>query len=159
MSGRSEEAVFDEAAKQAEEKRKNEIRKNDARAKAAEAARASDSTATPTVVDGGAKLGSDELGEFQKQKADKHYRIIIPSTGKEDEIKRIPVIANGVFYTIQRDEEVVVPQVVLNILNDAIETRYRTKTDKDGAVELIPYNVKSYRYENLGEVDPTPITR
>jgi hypothetical protein len=93
--------------------------------------------------------------EFRRQKAEPHFKIIIPSTGKEDEVKRIFVGHNGVPYTIGRDEEVIVPKGVLNVLDDAQETRYRDKTNGDGTVTKVAYKVKSYPYEVLSEEDPT----
>lgn len=97
--------------------------------------------------------------EFQKQKHEPHYKIVIPSTGNENELKRVPVGVNGVVYTILRDEEVVVPIAVLHNLDIALETRYRQKKEASGATTQIPYKVKSFPYQIIeGPLAPTPIT-
>jgi hypothetical protein len=88
----------------------------------------------------------DTMAEFQSQKAEDHFVINIPSTGKEDEVKRVEVIPNGVFYSIQRDEDVLVPKIVCHALDIAVETRYRDKKDKEGRPIKVPFKVRSYPY-------------
>jgi hypothetical protein len=98
----------------------------------------------------------DTLAEFQSQKADDHFLISIPSSGKDDEVKRVFVGVNGVPYTILRDEEVMVPKAVLAALDIAVETRYREKT-VEGHIVKVPYKVRSYPYVVVsGPHEPTP---
>lgn len=151
-------ADLEKAEAEAEAKRR--AAENDARAKAAEKARAKDKNATPTKVDDADRQDSDATEEFQKQKAEKHFQIVIPSSNDPTEAKRIPLGVNGVFYTIQRDEEVVVPKCVLDNLDIAVETRYKRGTQKpDGTFEMVPYPAKSYLYQVIREVAPTAIKR
>lgn len=88
----------------------------------------------------------DTLAEFQSQKADDHFKIVIPSSGREDEVKRIYIGVNGVPYTILRDADVIVPKCVLQALDIAVETRYRDGKDTEGNPIKIPYKVRSYPY-------------
>lgn len=137
---------------------KKRAAENDKRAKEAEKSRPRDRAATVTQIDGADKQDSDATEEFQKQKADAHFRIVIPSSNDPTEVKRIPVGVNGVIYTILRDVEVVVPKCILDALDIATETRYRKGPQKpDGTVEMIPYEAKSYLYQNLGEAPKTAI--
>ncbi|MGZ5078614.1 MAG: hypothetical protein ACXWHZ_03600 [Usitatibacter sp.] len=93
--------------------------------------------------------------EFRTQKKDRHFKIIVPSTGKDDEVKRIFVGVNGVPYTFVRDEPIVVPKCVLDALDIALETRYKDGKDADGNKTKVAYKVKSYAYQILEEVEPT----
>lgn len=152
----TDEQAFERAAAEAEAKKR--AAENDARAKAGERDRKADKNATPTQVDGGEKPDADAGQEFQKQKAEKHFRIVIPSSNDPTEVRRVPIGVNGVFYTIVRDEEVVVPACVLEQLNNATETRYRKGPARnDGSHEMVAYEAKSYVYQNLGEAKPTAI--
>jgi hypothetical protein len=98
----------------------------------------------------------DVKEEFQSQKANDHFKIIVPSTGAVDEVKRIVVIPNGVFYSFVRDEEVVVPKAVLDALDIAQETRFRDAKDSDGKAIKVPYKVKSYPYQIIDGPLPPP---
>jgi hypothetical protein len=118
--------------------------------------RVRDTSAQPTEVEGGTRPDAGTMGEFQRQKSAKHFRIVIPSTGLPGEVKRVFIGVNGVPYTILRDVEVVVPQCVLDALDVAVEKRYRDgPKDELGNITKVPYDVKSYHYQNLGEADPT----
>jgi hypothetical protein len=87
-------------------------------------------------------------GEFKAQQDQRRIRIVIPSTQDQNELKRVSVIGNGIPYSILRDVPVDVPEIVVNILNDAIETRYKRIGDV-----MVPYRAKSYPFERVGFAD------
>lgn len=90
----------------------------------------------------------ENADEFAKHQAQRRIRIIIPSTNDVNELKRVSVIGNGIPYTILRDTPVDVPEIVLNILRDAVEVRYKRVKD-----EMRPYKARSYPFEVLGFAD------
>lgn len=71
----------------------------------------------------------------------KKVRLTIHKDGSPQAVKDVFVGINGVGYLIKRGEEVVVPVEVVNILENAIETRY----EQDGD-QLIARDVLSYPF-------------
>lgn len=108
----------------------------------------------PVVVDGTEQVKGDIIAEFQQQKADVHYKIIIPSTNDPNEVKRVFVGVNGVPYTILRDIPVIVPRCVVTTLADAKETRYRDSKQVGPLGNKLkePYEAQSYPVQILAEV-------
>ncbi len=107
----------------------------------------------PAVPEGTQAPDADQLGEFQKQKAQTHLKIVINSTNDPAEVKRFYVGAKGVPYTRIRDVPVIVPRSVVGILNDARETRFRDGPKGPlGQVTKVPYQALSYPFQILGEV-------
>lgn len=52
-----------------------------------------------------------------------HYYVIVHSTDDEDGARPVDVSVNGYPYRIPRDKEVLVPEAVVEVLQNAVETR------------------------------------
>jgi hypothetical protein len=94
-----------------------------------------------------AELGTGNVvADLNRQRK---VKIKIPST--ETEKGDVTVSPNGHTYLIMRDRDVVVPEAVMNALNDATTQKYTM--GKDGRTLEGPFEVLSYPYTFLGYVD------
>lgn len=81
----------------------------------------------------------------------KHFRLVINSG--RDAQDRCPVFlaVNGREYLICRDKEVVVPEAVVNVLNDAVEMKAVSSQGEDGQTVVSWKPAKRFSYSVLGE--------
>lgn len=77
-------------------------------------------------------------------------RIKVHKTGRPDESADVYVGVNGVGFQIQRGVEVTVPEPVLKVLEDAIQTVYVVTPTPDGKTELKPQPVQAYPFTRMG---------
>jgi len=105
------------------------------------------------VLGEGAKRDSDEKIDNTKEvaetlKAQKKRRILIPSTEKDRD--PVSVQVNGYCYVIKRDEEVEVPEAVVEVLKNAKLTTYvqRKRENGDGN-ELVPVVSTRFAFQIL----------
>ncbi len=81
-----------------------------------------------------------------------HYKIIIPST--ETEKADVPLGVNGHIYQVKRDEEVVVPASIIEVLDHAKARFYKQVKREDGnGMDLVPFDALRYPYQNMGKVE------
>lgn len=86
-------------------------------------------------------------------------RIVIPSGRDIHERCPVPVAVNGREYLIVRDKEVDVPQSVINVLNDAVESV--PVEEGDGPIKRVvfkqaqrfAYSIKGYVNPETGELE------
>ena len=80
-------------------------------------------------------------------------RIVIPSGRDIHERCPVPVAVNGREYLIVRDKEVDVPQSVINVLNDAVESV--PVEDGDGPIKRVVFKqAQRFAYSIKGYVNP-----
>ncbi|MBI9113137.1 hypothetical protein [Maridesulfovibrio ferrireducens] len=77
---------------------------------------------------------------------EKLHKIIIPSSAEFDGKKDVFLNANGRRFQIQRDVEVEVPKIVINVLKDAVKTEQ--VTDEAGRI-VGTRNVQRYPFQTL----------
>lgn len=77
----------------------------------------------------------------------KMFKIIIHNQEGPDASKFVKVQPNGIMYAIPREKEVVVPEIVVNVLNDAVVTRMEYE---NGA--LVERPARRHPFTVLGEV-------
>ena len=82
---------------------------------------------------------------------EKRYRIII-SEGGEKEPDTAFVGVNGVGYQITRGVEVIVPESVVHVLTNAVQTLWTKRKDDQGREYMASRRVPRYPFTNLGEV-------
>lgn len=75
--------------------------------------------------------------------------IKVHKTGRQDESADVFVGVNGVGYQIQRGVEVTVPEPVLKVLEDAVQTVYVARVGADGKTELKPQPVQAYPFTRI----------
>lgn len=99
------------------------------------------------IAEQSAELGTGNVvADLHRQRK---VKIKIPST--ETEKGDVTVSPNGHTYLIMRDRDVVVPEAVMNALNDATTQKYNM--GKDGRTLDGPFEVLAYPYTFLGYVD------
>lgn len=75
--------------------------------------------------------------------------IKIHKTGRPDESSDVYVGVNGVGFQIQRGMEVTVPEPVLKVLEDSIQTVYSEVNTADGKSELKAVSVQAYPFTRI----------
>lgn len=91
--------------------------------------------------------GSDSSDADDPTATNVRYRIILHNQEGPDASKFVKVQPNGVMYTIPRDVEVEVPEIVLNVLTDAVTT---VTSLEDG--KMVDRQVRRFPFTNLGKV-------
>lgn len=76
------------------------------------------------------------------------YRLVIEE--EENALNYVPVGVNGVVYQIMRGIEVVVPQSVLTVLEQAKAARPTQERQQDGTIKTYVKNFNRYPYRVLG---------
>ena len=92
--------------------------------------------------------------ERAKPKAKKPtgYKIIVHKSPVRGGDRDVPVIVNGTTYLLKRGVEIPAPPCVVEVLRNAIETRYEQRTDDRGMTELVAYQAQSYPFSILDAV-------
>lgn len=90
------------------------------------------------------ELGPEAKASFLEQQKQRKVRIRVFEN--KDHPPRIPVIVNGVPYTIVPGAEVEVPESVVGVLNDAIVTSYKQERDGEG-FKLVAQKSLAYPFE------------
>lgn len=80
---------------------------------------------------------------------EKRFRLIIEE--EENALNYVPVGVNGVVYQIMRGVEVVVPQAVLDVLEQAKASRVTQERQPDGTMHKYVKTFNRYPYRVLGE--------
>jgi hypothetical protein len=75
--------------------------------------------------------------------------IKVHKTGRPDESSDVYVGVNGVGYQIQRGVEVTVPEPVLKVLEDAVQTVYVAHLSPDGKTEMKATPVQAYPFTRM----------
>ena len=88
-----------------------------------------------------------EDAEEPVKPTNKKFRIIVHHQEGIDASKFVKVQVNGVMYTLPRETEVEVPEAVLSVLNDAVQTVF---VYEDG--KLVERSARRFPYTTLGEV-------
>lgn len=75
--------------------------------------------------------------------------IKVHKTGRPDESSDVFVGVNGIGYQIQRGVEVTVPEPVLKVLEDSVQTVFVPHQLPDGKVELKATPVQAYPFTRI----------
>lgn len=75
--------------------------------------------------------------------------IKVHKTGRQDESADVFVGVNGIGFQIQRGVEVTVPEPVLKVLEDAVQTVYVAHVGADGKTELKSTPVQAYPFTRV----------
>ncbi|MBI9113175.1 hypothetical protein [Maridesulfovibrio ferrireducens] len=92
------------------------------------------------------KTKAELEAEAKEPKAEKMHKIIIPSSAEFDGKEDVFLNCNGRRFQIQRDVEVEVPKIVINVLNDAVKTEQIT--DESGRITGTR-DVRRYPFQTL----------
>jgi hypothetical protein len=79
------------------------------------------------------------------------HRIVVSE--EEGGLGYVPVGVDGKVYQLQCGVPVEVPLDVVNVLRNAVTTRYRKEVQPDGRENLIPHNVPAVAFQYLGVVE------
>lgn len=84
--------------------------------------------------------------------ADGRIAIVIHKTGEQGGDRAVPVGVNGRMYLIKRGEEVRVPAAVVEVLKNAVETKYEWRPDptKPNGGEMVARDAQAYPFSVLG---------
>ena len=77
----------------------------------------------------------------------KMFKIIVHNQEGTDASKFVKVQPNGIMYAIPREQEVVVPEIVVNVLKDAVITRMEYENGS-----LVERSARRHPFTILGEV-------
>ena len=75
--------------------------------------------------------------------------IKVHKTGRPDESSDVYVGVNGIGFQIQRGVEVTVPEPVLKVLENAVQTVYAEAKTPDGKSELKAMSVQAYPFTRI----------
>lgn len=142
------------------DKAKAEAAAATARAEKAEAdAEAAEREKAAINANADAEVARQEAQNKNLLAAQRKVRIVIPSGRGLHERCPVPVGVNGREYLIVRDKEVDVPQAVVSVLNDAVESVHVTigegemkRTEFQNA-QRIAYTIKGYVDPTTGELE------
>lgn len=76
----------------------------------------------------------------------KMVKLKIMKSNDKHEVDPVPVSINGHQWTIRRNEEVIVPVEVVEVLEHATETQFEHVLNADHSSTLIPRDVQSYPF-------------
>ena len=84
---------------------------------------------------------------------EKKTKVVFMMGEKDESQYPVKVMVNGKAYIYQRGVEVKVPRSVLEVIDNAVETRYRTEHDPDdpSQVRIVEYSVPRFPYRIVGE--------
>lgn len=82
-------------------------------------------------------------------RAARKVTIKVHKTGRQDESSDVYVGVNGIGFQIQRGTEVTVPEPVLKVLENAVQTVYVEAATPDGKTVLKPAQVQAYPFTRL----------
>lgn len=100
-----------------------------------------------------AEVANQEAQNKRLLSEQRKVRIIIPSGRDLHERCPVPVAVNGREYLIVRDKEVDVPQSVINVLNDAVESV--PVEDGDGPIKRVVFkNAQRFAFSVKGYINP-----
>ena len=75
------------------------------------------------------------------------FRLILSNQEGVENTKFVKVQVNGEMFAIPRETEVVVPESVVGVLNNAVATYFRQEGDA-----LVPFKARRFPFQILGEV-------
>jgi len=79
-------------------------------------------------------------------KKSKKFRIIVSNQEGVEQTEFVKVQVDGVMYTLPREIEVVVPEIVVEVLSNAVVTRYTQEGDK-----MVERKARRFPFQVLGE--------
>ncbi|OEU70157.1 MAG: hypothetical protein BA863_00925 [Desulfovibrio sp. S3730MH75] len=131
------------AKAEAEKKEKAELK-----AEAKAEAKAEFEAEAKAKVEAEAKAKAEAELETKEPEVEKMHKIIIPSSAEFDGKEDVFLNANGRRFQIQRDVEVEVPKIVINVLKDAVKTEQIT--DEAGRITGTR-DVRRYPFQTLDD--------
>lgn len=102
----------------------------------------------PHMEDKSIKINLD--AEQPVKVGNKQVKLMIHESSDEHAVNPVFVGYNGKGYTINRGQEVEVPEAIANILADAKETVYDKRVNEHGELVMTPREALSYPYTILG---------
>lgn len=92
------------------------------------------------------ELVDEPIDEPVVVKKVKKFRIIVSNQEGVEQTEFVKVQVDGVMYTLPREIEVVVPEIVVEVLNNAVVTRYTQEGDK-----MVERKARRFPFQVLGE--------
>ncbi len=104
----------------------------------------------PSLEDAFGGKGLKITGGGTIERKARRFRVIV-NEGGEKEPDHVFVGVNGVGFKIQRGTEVVVPESVVHVLQNAVQTLWVKRKDENGREYMEPRRVQRFPFSNLGE--------
>jgi len=81
------------------------------------------------------------------EKKPKRFRVLVSNQEGVEQTEFVKVQVDGKMYTLPREVEVIVPEIVIEVLNNAVVTRYTQEGDK-----MVERKARRFPFQVLGEV-------